>query len=744
VRQIHRALLATVIASLGCHSRQTPHHTAERAGSAYTDARKCNVCHTAIYQQYQRTGMAEAFYRPSVGNTPATTFFHKTSATHYAVLQRDGKFFQRRWQIGYQDREENVDELQIDYIMGSGKHVRTYLHRTSRGTLIELPLAWYAEKGGYWGMNPGYDTAAPDTRRRIGYDCMFCHNSYPEIPAGHQEANSEPVFSGSLPGGIDCQRCHGPGANHVATAQTPGAKVETIRAAILNPARLSADRQMEVCMQCHLETTSRSLPADIKRFDRAPFSYRPSEPLSSFLLYFDNAPGTGREGKFEIVNSAYRLRQSRCYLASGGKLTCELCHNPHDIPRGKAAVQHYDQVCRQCHAAAFDALVAANQHSRDADCITCHMPKRRTEDVVHAVMTDHLIQRRKPSRDLLADFPEHNETEATKYRGEVVPYYDEDALYSAVAQLSQKSNLVAGLPRLASEIEKNHATNVDFYLALGDAWRDSGDPGKAIAPYEEGLKRDPGSVIAMRRLAVALEDSGQFSRLAEVLQRAMQAAPNDPAVWFELGSFDSNQGRNAQAVTELEKAVTLDPDMAEARENLGVALAEIGQTDRAEVAFRDSLRIRPYDARTYANLGKLLAQKNDMPQALYYYEKAIAARPDYASAHFEYGMLLARSNRLDPAQQQMEAALRYDPKLAEAHNLLGGIFEMKQKAAAAAKEYREALRIKPGFARAHLNLGALLAGQRDHAGAVEQLQAAAQSSDKEVAEEARQMLKELQ
>src|SRR2546426_8252782 len=32
--------------------------------------------------------------------------------------------------------------------MGSGNHVRTYLNRTSRNTLIELPLVWYAEKGG--------------------------------------------------------------------------------------------------------------------------------------------------------------------------------------------------------------------------------------------------------------------------------------------------------------------------------------------------------------------------------------------------------------------------------------------------------------------------------------------------------------------------------------------------------------------------------------------------------------------
>ena len=80
------------------------------------------------------------------------------------------------------------------FVIGSGAHARAYLHRTLRNTLVELPLAWYAEKGGYWAMNPGYHR--PDHegfRRKIGYDCMFCHNGYPNIPAGHDQPFAEPV-----------------------------------------------------------------------------------------------------------------------------------------------------------------------------------------------------------------------------------------------------------------------------------------------------------------------------------------------------------------------------------------------------------------------------------------------------------------------------------------------------------------------------------------------------------------------
>ena len=233
-------------------------------------------------------------------------FYHKLSQTWLQMVRRADGVYQRRWQIGYGKQEENVEELKVDYVMGSGNHVRTYLHHTARGTLIELPLAWYAEKyaekGGYWALNPGYDSVTWPTRRRLGYDCMFCHDAYPAIPQGHDYSGAEPAFSGSLPQGIDCQRCHGPGQRHVAAAQSKKPIADEIRASIVNPARLPFTGRMDVCMQCHLETTSSPLPNVIRRFDRGPFSYVAGEHLSSFEMFFDHAPGTGHEaGNLKIV-----------------------------------------------------------------------------------------------------------------------------------------------------------------------------------------------------------------------------------------------------------------------------------------------------------------------------------------------------------------------------------------------------------------------------------------------------------
>ncbi|MEP7355311.1 MAG: tetratricopeptide repeat protein [Acidobacteriota bacterium] len=722
-------LAATLVLALAsCARREQP-----EAQNQYIDARVCSSCHKGIAQTYSETGMAKSFYAPEAASVPnSKPYFHPASSTWYQIVAKDGGWFQRWWQIGPKGRAESVGESKIDYVIGSGNHVRTYLHRTARGTLIELPLAWYAEKGGSWALNPGLDDSDPPIGRKVGYDCMFCHNSYPSIPSGHDDAGAEPVFAAQLPQGIDCQRCHGPGGNHVKAVSQSGAKLDDIRSAIVNPRRLSNERSMEICMQCHLETTSAPLPNVIRRYDRGPFSYRPGEPLSAFQLTFDHASGSGRENKFEIVSAAYRLRQSKCFLQSNDKLGCTTCHNPHDIQHGQQGVDGYNKACAQCHASSqLAGQLASQSHPSGSNCVGCHMPKRRTEDVIHAVMTDHLIQRQPPS-NLLAEFPERHGPglQWTEYRGEVIPYGDKDGLYTAVAQVTHKSNLEAGIPKLQAEIAKRKPERPEFYLELGDALERAGRAEEAAAPYRVAIEKRPVSALLWARLAQALRASGKTQEPLDAMLKSVQADPNDAENWYHLALLQSELGDKKSAIESFQKSIALDPEFAESRSDLGVVLAEMGQLPEAEGQLQSALSIRPALPGAHAYLGYLLANRGDYAGAISHFERA----GDGAFNQLNYGITLARMNRSGEARSHLEKSLAVDANQPVAHELLGELLEVARKIPDAVSHYQAAVRLRPDFGRAHVQLGAVLARQGDRTGAAAEFRVAQSDPDPQIRE----------
>jgi predicted CXXCH cytochrome family protein len=683
--------------------------------NAYVAPAVCSQCHEGIATTFAKTGMGRSFYRATPQHMAekvknSKPFFHEASHTYFETIERAGKFYQRRWQIGFDGRDTNVEEKQIDFVLGSGNHALTFLHLTARNTLQQLPLGWYAENGGSWAMNPGYDQLNyQGSTRAIHYECMSCHNAYPRIPASQREPGSEARYSLPLPEGIDCQRCHGPGARHVAAAGRAGASQDEIRAAIVNPARLSPGREMEVCLQCHLETSSRLLPHAISRLNRGPFDYTPGKALGDYRLDFDRLPGKNED--FEVASAAYRFRTSQCFLKSEGKLRCTSCHNPHDIPRGESATRQYNRVCQGCHAAPKPA-----GHQAQADCISCHMPKRRTDDAVHIVMTDHRIARQKPVGDLLANKAERHETLSNSYRGEVAPYYPEalsrtpeSEMYVALAQIKERSNLEAGIRQLSGLIEKYRPAQSGFYSGLGEGYRAAGNLAKAVSCFEEATRRAPASEIAWLQLGNAFAEAGQWVRAETPLRRARTLRPDDAAAWAMLGWVLWQQDKTAEAKAALESAVKLDPDVADARNYLGSLLMATGNAAAAEKEFREAVRINPAIAEYRAKLAALLASRGQVADALY----------------------------------QVQAAVESDPALAAARLLLGELLLASGDVPGGVRELEAAIRLKPDSGRAHYELGVALARTGNRAGAIEHLKLAALGPDGDVRTAALQVLRSL-
>src|SRR5437899_1388174 len=111
--------------------------SAHAAEPGYVDPLLCRSCHEKIFDSYSRGGMARSF-----GNVselpPSGEYLHRASSRQYSMAKRNGAWYMRRSETG----GVNVVERSIDYFVGSGNHSRTFLHRSERGRLTELPLSW--------------------------------------------------------------------------------------------------------------------------------------------------------------------------------------------------------------------------------------------------------------------------------------------------------------------------------------------------------------------------------------------------------------------------------------------------------------------------------------------------------------------------------------------------------------------------------------------------------------------------
>jgi Flp pilus assembly protein TadD len=115
------------------------------------------------------------------------------------------------------------------------------------------------------------------------------------------------------------------------------------------------------------------------------------------------------------------------------------------------------------------------------------------------------------------------------------------------------------------------------------------------------VERAPDKVRPRVQLARALP----AAKALEVLGKARELAPLDPAVAAEIGTMFLRERQPDAALEEFGRALALDPRDPRNYNNRGVALAQLGQLDAARADFERAIRMDPGFAEAKQNLEKL-------------------------------------------------------------------------------------------------------------------------------------------
>jgi hypothetical protein len=323
----------------------------------YVGDEACRGCHQDRVESFHRTAHYLTSRLPEkdsiLGSFSPDANILKTSNPDlfFRIEEKDGGFFQTAVQ-GVPPYVTSRTE-RFGLVVGSGGKGQTFLFWKGN-LLLQLPVSYWNQVG--WVNSPGYRDGVAYFDRAIIPRCLECHGTYFESLAPPPNRYTQTGFVV----GISCEKCHGPGREHIQRFTTKSANIASH--AILNPTRFSRDRQMDLCAWCHAGHGVPLLPA---------FSYVPGEPLDKYL----ELPQSAADAPIDVHGSQVELlKKTRCFQSS--TMTCLTCHDVHATQKDLAA---FSEHCLRCHKVESHPKIG---HAIANNCIDCHMPKQQTNLIV--------------------------------------------------------------------------------------------------------------------------------------------------------------------------------------------------------------------------------------------------------------------------------------------------------------------------------------------------------------------------
>lgn len=599
---------------------------------AYVGIETCRTCHYDKWETFSHTGMGQSFDRATPLKSASkihrdSVLFDVHSDFYYHPFWKSDSLMLREYRLSNGDTVHNRTQA-IDYIVGSGQHTNSHLIN-SNGYLHQAPFTYYTQKEQF-DLPPGFEDGF-NTRfdRKIGLECMSCHNSLPEMVLGSENKYTEVHM------GISCERCHGPGEIH-AREKVQGKFVDTSKYTdytIVNPAKISDELQFDLCSRCHLQGNA------VLQEGKSFYDFKPGMQLEEVMDVY--LPKYSNDDEFIMASHVDRLKMSECFVKSEGDLTCVSCHNPH-LSVKYTSNDVFNKACISCHQEEI-------QHSQPntTDCITCHMPHSGSKDIPHVSVTDHNIA-------IPVSQTNNVDTVEKKFLGLFCVNNDKPSDLSKLrAYLQQYEKF---------ELEEYYLDSALFYLKRIDA---SLILSEWVQYYF--FKSDYQAIIKWVE--------SQPLNLLDTHLSEMSYDNKHAWTWYRIAESYYKVNDWKTSVKYYKKAGLLAPYHLDIQNKYAMALIRNGNLDAARERFEFIISENPIFEKVYPSYGYLLSQMGESEKAVLQYQKAISLNPDLLYAWLNYGAHYLQQGDINNLEKCLKEVLRIDPKHVQAKQLINQIHE---------------------------------------------------------------------
>lgn len=349
IAQRPAATAAATPAPAAASAAQVPTSAApeQAPATAYVGSQACRRCHTATYERWAKTRMANVVRDPKEHPESVLGDFSKPDPAVTFTLNDVAFVYGSKWKQRYFKKVGN------DYFpLGAQWDVTK---KVWRPYLVAPNTDWWVPR--YPASNDG---------RPTGPLCDGCHSVNYNI-------QNKTVTEWN----VGCEKCHGPGGDHV--------RQPTV-ANIVNPAKLDYVRATDTCIQCHSQGQPLSNPKLGQYYDW-PVGFHQGRNLKDYWTLEEHklgetsfthfADGTAQKNRMQGNDFAQSVMYRR-------GVTCFSCHDVHGTGNDADLIKPARDLCLTCHGPSspngpHTATIEDHTHhargSAGSDCLACHMPK---------------------------------------------------------------------------------------------------------------------------------------------------------------------------------------------------------------------------------------------------------------------------------------------------------------------------------------------------------------------------------